>query len=318
MNRLSRFTIALALSMGVALAMSACAEVRGHGAAGRGKADVMKPIALWPGAAPGDTGDIGVEKDTTSAKEDKSSPGYVIRLGNVSQPSITVYSPPQDKNTGAAVVVCPGGGYSILAMNLEGSEVCEWLNSIGVTGILLKYRVPVRKEREKHAAPLQDAQRALSIVRHRAKEWSIDPRRIGILGFSAGGHLTATTCANGATRTYTAIDESDTESCRPDFALLIYPAYLATANLAQLVPEVKVTAETPPTFITMTQDDPIHVEGALLYSLALKQAKVPFEMHIYPKGGHGYGLRPTANLVSQWPQRAEGWLSTQDWLKPRK
>jgi len=156
------------------------------------------------------------------------------------------------------------------------------------------------------------------MVRHRAKDWGIDPGRVGILGFSAGGHLSATTCASSAARAYPAVDAADTESCRPDFAILIYPAYLAADDLTHLAPEIKVTAETPPTFITMTQDDPVHVEGALLYSLALKQAKVPFELHVYPKGGHGYGLRHSENLVSQWPQRAEGWLTTQGWLKPRK
>jgi len=282
------------------------------------KLEATKPMPLWPGAAPGDTGDIGEEHDTSPANEDRNALTYVIRLGNVSQPTITVYKPALDKDTGAAIVVCPGGGYNILAMNLEGTEVCRWLNAIGVTSILLKYRVPGRKGQERYAASLQDAQRALGIVRHRAKEWSIDPGRIGILGFSAGGHLTATLCANSGTRTYPAVDDADKESCRPNFAVLIYPAYLANNDLTQLVPEVKVTSETPPTFITMTQDDPIHVEGALLYALALKQAKVPFELHVYPKGGHGYGLRPSDNLVSQWPQRTEGWLSTQGWLKPRK
>jgi acetyl esterase/lipase len=280
--------------------------------------DVMQPIRLWPGVAPGDTGDIGEEKDTSPANEDRNSKSYVSRIGFVSQPTITVYKPAKDKNTGAAVVVCPGGGYSILAMNLEGTEVCEWLNSIGVTAVLLKYRVPARKDRERYAAPLQDAQRAIGMVRFHTKEWGIDPARVGILGFSAGGHLSAVTCANAAARTYPEVDAADKESCRPSFAILIYPAYLATDDLTRLAPEIKVTADTPPTFITMTQDDPVHVEGALLYALALRQSKVPFELHVYPKGGHGYGLRPSANLVSQWPDRAAGWLTTQGWLKPRK
>ncbi|HLJ56990.1 MAG TPA: alpha/beta hydrolase [Chthonomonadaceae bacterium] len=277
----------------------------------------MKPIPLWPGAAPGDKDDIGEEKDTSPANEDRASKSYVIRLGSVSQPTITVYPAPAEKRTGAAVVVCPGGGYSILAMNLEGTEVCDWLNSIGVTAVLLKYRVPARRDRERYAAPLQDAQRALGLVRFHAKEWEVDPARVGILGFSAGGHLSATTCASAAERTYPAVDEADKESCRPSFCILIYPAYLATDDNAHLAPEIKVTADTPPTFITMTQDDPVHVEGALLYALALKKAKVPFELHVYPKGGHGYGLRHSENLVSQWPARAEGWLRTQGWLKPR-
>jgi acetyl esterase/lipase len=312
---LSSFALcALALSVGAA---PVAAE---PGAAHKeaGVSEVMKPIPLWQGVAPGDKGDIGEERDTSPANEDRSSKSYVSRIGFVSQPTITVYKPPKEKDTGAAVVVCPGGGYSILAMNLEGSEVCEWLNSIGVTGILLKYRVPARKERERYAAPLQDVQRAVGIARSRAKEWNIDPARTGVLGFSAGGNLAAALCANNATRTYPAVDDADKESCRPSFAILIYPAYLATDDLARLAPEVKVTPDNPPTFITMTQDDPVHVEGALLYALALKQAKVPFELHVYPRGGHGYGLRPSENLVSEWPQRAAGWLETQGWLKPRK
>jgi acetyl esterase/lipase len=283
-----------------------------------GRQEIMKPIALWPGVAPGDKGDIGEEKDTSPANEDRSSKSYVIRLGNVSQPTITVYKPAKERDTGAAVVVCPGGGYAILAMNLEGTEVCEWLNSVGVTAILLKYRVPAREDRERYAAPLQDAQRAMALSRHHAKEWGIDPARLGILGFSAGGHLSTLVCANAAARTYPEVDAADREPLRPSFAILVYPAYLVTDDLTRLAPEVKVSADTPSTFIAMTQDDPVHVEGALLYALALKQAKVPFELHVYPKGGHGYGLRPSENLVSQWPQRAEGWLTTQGWLKPRK
>ncbi len=278
----------------------------------------MEPIALWPGAAPGDRVDIGDEKDTSPANEDRTAPNYVIRLGNVSQPTITVYKPAKERDTGAAVVVCPGGGYSILAMNLEGTEVCEWLNSIGITSVLLKYRVPARKELERYAAPLQDAQRAIGLVRQHAGEWAIDPRRVGVLGFSAGGHLSATLCAHSADRTYPVVDDADKQSCRPDFTILIYPAYLATDDLTNLAPEVKVTGATPPTFIAMTQDDPVHVEGPLLYALALKQAKVSFELHVYPEGGHGYGLRPSKNLVSQWPQRVEGWLRTRGLLSARK
>lgn len=287
-------------------------------AGGQNTASTSAPIPLWPGVAPGEKGDIGPEKDTTPPDPKVSAKDYIIRLGNVTQPTITVYSPPAEKNTGAAVVVCPGGGYSILAMNLEGSEVCTWLNSIGVTGILLKYRVPGRAGLERHTAALQDAQRALGMARHRAKEWHIDPNRLGILGFSAGGHLSAATSTNFDARTYTAIDDNDKESCRPDFTILIYPAYLTTNNdLTKLAPEIKVTANTPPTFITMTEDDPVKVENAFAYGLALKNAKVPVELHIYSKGGHGYGLRPSENEVSHWPQRAAEWLKGQGWLKPR-
>jgi acetyl esterase/lipase len=277
-----------------------------------------QPIPIWPGAAPGDSGDIGEEKDTT--KPDQDPPGkYIIRLGNVSKPTIQVFKPPKEKDTGAAVVVCPGGGYYILAMDLEGSEVCKWLNSIGVTGVLLKYRVPVRKDRPRYAAPLQDAQRAIGLVRQNAKEWGIDPGRVGILGFSAGGHLSATTSNTFDSRTYPPVDDADKQSCRPDFTILIYPAYLTSPDGSMtLAPEIKVTASTPPAFIAMTEDDPVHVESALAYTLALKNAKVPVELHVYPKGGHGYGLRPSENTVTTWPARAAEWLTASGILKPSK
>lgn len=280
------------------------------------EADTLPPIRLWPGTAPGDAGNIGEEKDTTPPDPKVPPEAYVIRLGNVTQPTITVHRPPKEKDTGAAVLVCPGGGYQILAMNLEGTEVCAWLNSLGVTAILLKYRVPVRAGLPRHGPPLQDAQRALGIIRHRAKEWGIDPNRLGILGFSAGGHLSAAASTNYETRTYPRVDAADTENCRPDFTLLIYPAYLITKDdTTKLAGEIRVTANTPPAFIVMTQDDPVQVENALTYTLALKQAKVPVELHLYPVGGHGYGLRPSKNPVSRWPQRAAEWLEARGLLQ---
>ena len=182
-----------------------------------------KIISIWPGDAPGEVkGEIGEE----APKPNRPGSKKIIRLGNVSKPTISLFPAPKEKATGAAVLVCPGGGYGILAYDLEGTEVCEWLNSIGVTGILLKYRVPRRKNREKHDAPLQDSQRALGIVRANAKDWGIDPNRIGILGFSAGGHLTAASLTNYDKRTYERVDASDDLSSRPDFGILIYPAYL--------------------------------------------------------------------------------------------
>ena len=274
---------------------------------------------LWTGTAPGDTTDVGEEKDT--AKPDPNlppdSPKYVIHLSNVSKPTVTVYKPPADKDTGAAVVVCPGGAYQILAMNLEGTEVCRWLNSIGVTGVLLKYRVPARPGVERHAAALQDAQRAVGMVRHRAKEWGIDPRRVGVLGFSAGGHLAAAVSNNFTQRHYPTVDDADKESCRPDFTVLIYPAYLAQKeNPAKLSPELKVSDQTPPAFIAMTQDDPVGIEGVYTYALGLNAVKVPCDVHVYAKGGHGYGLRPSAHAVSTaWPKLAEEWMAAQGWLK---
>lgn len=274
-----------------------------------------EPIPIWPGDAPGEKGDIGEEKDMQKPTDGKVGGKTVIKLGNVSKPTLTVYKPAKEKDTGAAVVVCPGGGYHILAMDLEGTEVCEWLNSIGVTGILLKYRVPARKGLEKHTAALQDAQRTLGIVRHRATEWGIDPKRVGILGFSAGGHLSAAASNMFDTRSYPVLDDSDKESCRPDFAILIYPAWLNSKDdLMKLAPEFKVTAQTSPAFIAMTQDDPIKIESAMAYSLALKNAKISVELHAYPKGGHGYGLRPSANDVTKWPDRAADWMKTQGWL----
>jgi acetyl esterase/lipase len=227
-----------------------------------------------------------------------------------------VFRPPAAKETGAAVVVLPGGGYHILAMDLEGTEVCEWLNSMGVTGVLVKYRVPTRAGLEKHTAALQDAQRALALARHRAGEFGIDPQRIGVLGFSAGGHLAAAVCAGAAQRTYPAVDDADAASCRPNFAVLVYPAYLTVKEQNdQIAPDVAVTSQTPPTFIVMAADDPIRVENALCYSLALKNAGVPFELHVFPAGGHGYGLRRTQAQVTSWPDRAADWLRGQGLLK---
>ncbi len=273
------------------------------------------PIPLWPKAAPGEKDAIGEEKDTSTEKSGKVAGKPLIRLGNVSQPGITLYRPAKDKDTGAAVVVCPGGGYSILAYDLEGSEICEWLNSIGVTGVLLKYRVPKRAGLEKHTAALQDAQRAVGLVRSRATEFGLDPKRIGILGFSAGGHLAATACNNYEKRTYEPVDDADLTSCRPDFAILIYPAYLTVKEQGDKVsPELPITANTPQTFLVMAEDDGVRVESALFYYLALKNAKVPAEMHLYPTGGHGYGLRPSQHTVTTWPKRAEEWMQVRGLL----
>jgi acetyl esterase/lipase len=264
---------------------------------------------LWPAAAPGEKGGLPAETDTSKPGDGKVGGRAVIRTGNVSTPTLTVYSPPAAKNTGAAVLVCPGGGYNILALDLEGTEVCEWLNSIGVTGVLLKYRVPKRDGLEKHTAALQDAQRAMGVLRSKAPELGLDPKRIGVLGFSAGGHLAAALAASGMDRSYPKVDAADDASCRPDFSILIYPAYLTVKEQGDKVaPEVGVTTNTPPTFIAMTEDDPVRVEGPLHYTLALKKANVPVELHVYPVGGHGYGLRESRNTVTTWPARAADWL----------
>ncbi|MBO93652.1 MAG: xylanase [Opitutales bacterium] len=271
-------------------------------------------IALWPGDAPGEVkGEVGEE----GAKPNRPGSKKIIRLGNVTKPTIALFPAPKAKANGAAVVVCPGGGYSILAYDLEGTEVCEWLNSIGMTGILLKYRVPRRKNREKHAAPLQDAQRAMGIARSKAKAWGIDPKRIGILGFSAGGHLTASTLTNYDKRTYERVDAADDLSCRPDFGVLIYPAYLVdNGTKSKLEPEIRVTKDTPPCFFAHAGDDRIPAEGSVQMYLALRRAGVKGnELHVYPKGGHGYGLRASDHPVVTWPARAGEWMKAMGWLK---
>lgn len=275
-----------------------------------------QPMPLFPNGAPGETGSVGEERDTSKPGEGLVAGRPLIRLGNVSSPSIQVFRPPADRDTGTAVVVFPGGGYHILALDLEGTEVCDWLNSIGVTSVLLKYRVPKRAGQPDYQAALQDAQRAVGMVRHHAAEWGLRPNRIGVLGFSAGGNLAALVSNQYQTRTYPSVDAADTVSCRPDFTVLIYPAYLTDKDNGDKVrPELPITTNTPPTFISISQDDPVRVENALGYALALQQAKVPMELHIYPIGGHGYGLRRTANPVTTWPDRAADWMGSNGWLK---
>jgi acetyl esterase/lipase len=272
-------------------------------------------VDLWPGTAPGEQQALGEERDMTKPTDNLVGGKPVIRLGNVSKPAMTILQPPKEKNTGAAVVVLPGGGYHILAMDLEGTEVAEWLNSIGVTAVIVKYRVPRRAGLERHTAPLQDAQRAFGLVRHRAKAWSIDPQRVGVLGVSAGGHLAAVLCNSTEKRTYPTIDDADNVSCRPDFMISIHPGYLTVKEEGDKVaPEVKVTTNTPPTFLVMAQDDPVRVENVIYYFMALKQAGVPSELHVYPTGGHGYGLRRTEHFVTTWPDRAADWMRSQKFL----
>src|SRR6266404_5454654 len=265
-------------------------------------------LALWPHGAPGATPNPPAEVDITEPSHDLVAGKRLVRLANVSAPTLTVYSP-SGNNTGAAVVVFPGGAYHVLAIDLEGTEVCDWLTPLGVTCVLVKYRVPDSGPYPKSAAALQDAQRALGIVREHAAEWHIDPHRIGVLGFSAGAHLAAALSTHYDQRLYDPIDAADQLSCRPDFAVIVYPGYLALAdqNFAAN-PEIHITEKTPPSFIVQAEDDPVHVENATVYFLALKNAKVPAELHIYAQGGHGYGLRRTALPVTAWPQRVEAWL----------
>jgi acetyl esterase/lipase len=267
-------------------------------------------LPVWPGVAPGASANPPDEADTTRANDNLVAGRPVVLLRNVFSPTLTLY-PPKGHNTGAAVVVFPGGAYQVLAIDLEGTEVCDWLSSIGVTCLLLKYRVPDSGPYPKSAAALQDAQRAFGLVRQHAAEWQIDPKRIGVLGFSAGAHLAAALSTHYDRRLYSPVDTADQLSCRPDFAVIVYPGHLALdeENFPPN-PEIRPTDTTPPQFIVQTEDDPVHVENAMVYFKALKNAKVPAELHIYAEGGHAYGMRPTALPISTWPQSAETWLHT--------
>ena len=294
----------LPLAIGFALAMTTTLSSQWPPAPGH------TTLNVWPGAAPGVPANPPPEADLTTPKDPLIAGRPLVHLGNVSVPTLTLYKPTTAAN-GAAVVVFPGGGYNILAIDLEGTEVCDWLNKAGVTCVLLKYRVPNTGPYPKSPAALQDAQRALGLVRQHAAEWGIDPKRIGVLGFSAGAHLAAALSTHYDKRLYEPLDPADQLSCRPDFAVVIYPGYLALADKAFAPnPEINPTADTPPTFIVQAEDDPVHVENALVYYQQLKNAKVPAELHIYAQGGHGYGLRRTNLPVTTWPDAAETWLHT--------
>ena len=267
-------------------------------------------LTLWPNGAPGANTTTGPEKDTSTATSDLIAGKPLVRLGNVSVPTLTVFAP-KGKNTGAAVVVFPGGGYNILAIDLEGTEVCDWLAARGITCVILKYRVPGTGPYPKSAEALQDAQRAVGLVREHAVEWGVDAKRVGVLGFSAGAHLAAAVSTHYEQRLYPRVDAADDLSCRPDFAVVVYPGYLALADKGfAFSPDIPVTKETPPTFLVQAEDDPVHVENAVQYFMALKNAGVPAELHIYAKGGHGYGLRRTELPVTTWPDRVDDWLKT--------
>jgi len=266
-------------------------------------------IPIWPGAVPDAEPVPGPESYTTTTKLFAGKPAVVVN--NVSNPTMTIYSP-KGTNTGVAVVVFPGGGYNCLAIDLEGTEVCDWLASRGIMGVLLKYRVPTLKfegYRESRQA-LEDAQRALSLVRFHAAEWHIDPHKIGVLGFSAGGHMVTATSTRFDKRLYPAVDAADKESCRPDFAIALYPGHLwKRGGDLELNPNVPVTGNTPPTFLVQAEDDPVDpVENSLVYFMALKKAGVPVEMHLYAEGEHAFGLRRTELPITRWPELAEIWL----------
>ena len=272
----------------------------------------QQTLPLWPSGPP--------EPYTGGPEADTSKPGVglvagkpLIRLGNIGNPTLALYQPTAVPNTGAAVLVFPGGGYSILAYDLEGTEVCTWLNSIGVTCALVKYRVPFKQHFPENAADLEDAQQAMRLTRTHAAEWHIDPQRIGVLGFSAGGHLAAVFSNHADYKPATEIKGAadPTINAKPNFTILIYPAYLTDAPAFNtLAPGIDPTASTPPTFLVMAENDPVHVENVLVYGRALKDLKVPAEIHVFSEGGHGYGLRPTELPITQWPTLAETWLHT--------
>lgn len=268
-------------------------------------------IAIWPGVVPDVQSVPGPEADIQGA------------VTNVTHPTMTVYAP-NGKNTSAAIVVFPGGGFQMLAMDLEGTEVCDWLTARGITCVLLKYRVPsapyvwqcdCRPHNRSISTPsLQDAQRTLKLIRAHAAEWRIDPHKVGVLGFSAGGYLVAEVSTRFKARLYAPVDAADQESSRPDFAIAIYPGHLAMAeNSIALNPNIKshITSQTPPTFLLQNEDDDVDsIEDALSYYMGLKAAKVPVELHAYAQGGHAFGLRPSKLPVSAWPQLVEKWLGT--------
>jgi acetyl esterase/lipase len=300
------------------LAVLACANVS---AAAWQPAGGPQQLPIWPDAIPNAKPAAGPEN--TTLRDDRPVAGRPwLQVENVTRPTMTVYAP-KGANSGAAVVVFPGGGYRVLAIDLEGTEVCDWLTSAGVTCVLLKYRVPgsgpywdpVGNKRviPKVLTALQDAQRTIGLLRHHAAEWKIDPNKIGVIGFSAGGHLVAAVSTHDK-RIYAPVDKADEESCRPDFAVALYPGHLSVnyaADLSRLNPTIKVTSHTPPTFLLHAQDDPVDpVEFSLLYYAALKKAKVPVEIHLFAQGGHAFGLRPTRFPITKWPALVETWLGT--------
>lgn len=266
-------------------------------------------IPLWTGKPPGDTTEaLEPERDTSGPNGRQVAGKPVIRLGNVTTPALAVFKP--EKPNGASVVICPGGGHHILAWDLEGTEVAEWFNRMGVTAFVLKYRVPFRDKAVRYRAAVQDAQRAISLIRSRAGEWNLDSKRIGILGFSAGGETAAlATLLNE--RLYEATDTTDKQPFRADFAILVYPAYLANKDGTALQSHVTIPKDCPPFLLIHAADDPVTADSSLLLFQALKKAKVSAELHIFASGGHGYGLRPTQEAVTRWPKLAE------DWVKPR-
>jgi acetyl esterase/lipase len=297
-TRPRRFVCAAALMLalcGPALASQASAAQPGS-----------TPIRLWPGKAPGEQGEIPPEKATPPA--DGKDP-VIQQLTNVSDPSLAVFPAPADKANGTALIVAPGGGYNFLAWDHEGEQIARWFNGAGVTAFVLKYRVPRRSHDPDTLLPLMDAQRAVSIVRHRAAEWKIDPQKIGMVGFSAGANLAVNASNHADRRAYEAMDEADRASCRPDFAVLIYPGgLLDRQDHTRLAAAMQPSKETPPSFVAVASDDRGSAEGSIRYFLALREAGVKSELHVYAGGGHGFGIRARAGAAATWPERCVDWM----------
>jgi acetyl esterase/lipase len=282
-------------------------------------------IEIWPGKPPDEPGGIGEEKVIMSRKLTRkevevTEPTRLVT--NVTKPTLTIYRPAKDKDTGTAMLICPGGGYWNLFWELEGEEVAAWLNSLGMTGIILKYRVPRRADEvkgEPARRPLQDAQRAVSLVRGRAKEWGIDPQRIGMIGFSAGGHLAIATATSFEKRTYEATDDIDKVSCRPDFAILAYSGYLKAKDKDELSPGLRIPAGTPPVFLVHGGEDIISTpEHSVFMYLALKRAGIPAELHVYANTSHDFAVRPSDRPHGAWTEACSRWLRQQGLLSARK
>ncbi|MCU0913296.1 MAG: alpha/beta hydrolase [Planctomycetes bacterium] len=281
-------------------------------------------VQVWPGQPPEEPGTIGAEKVRMSPKLERKQVEVTestTLVTNVTRPTLTIYRPAKEKDTGTAVLICPGGGYWDLYWQLEGEEVAAWLNSIGVTGIILKYRVPRRPDEikgEPARRPLQDAQRAVSLVRSKAKEWSIGPQQIGMIGFSAGGHLALATATSFERRTYEPVDEVDQTSCRPDFAIAAYSGYLKVKDKDEIAPGFSsIPAGTGPIFLVHGGADIISPpEHSVLMYLALRKAGVPAELHVYATAAHDFSVRPVEHPCAAWTEACANWLRYQGFLKP--
>src|SRR2546426_4176482 len=289
-------------------------------------ANAVEPLVveIWPGKVPDEGDNIGAERFRMSPKLDRKQVEVTEStqmITDVTKPTLTIYRPAKDKDTGTAMLICPGGGYWNLYWQLEGEEVAQWLNSLGMTGIILKYRVPRRPDEpqgEPARRPLQDAQRAVSLVRSRATEWGVNPERIGIVGFSAGGHLAIATATSFDKRTYEPIDDIDKISCRPDFAIPVYSGYLKAKDKDELAPSIRVPSGTPPVFLAHGGDDIISPpENSVLMYLALKRAGVAAELHVYAGAAHDFGVRKSDHPCSTWTESCANWLRNLGFLARR-